>query len=152
MPTPSDQLDSREHDVWMSCLALSHHLEGLLDRRLHRDVGIPLGYYLILSALAQAPDHTLRMSDLAVATYSSQSRLSHAVNRLEESGWVRRIKCPTDGRGQFAVLTDEGQALVSAAAPGHAAVIRQFFLNRLRPEQLDQLAEICDAVLGGSLG
>ena len=58
--------------------------------------------------LSEAPDRTLRMSQLAEQTTSSASRLSHAVARLEEKGWVRRDKHPTDRRGSLAVLTDDG--------------------------------------------
>ena len=65
------------------------------------------------------------MSELAEAARSSRSRLSHAVARLEERGWVRRLNCPTDRRGQLAQLTDEGFAVVEAAAPGHVEAVRE---------------------------
>src|SRR5260221_1188839 len=59
------------------------------------------------------------MTQLAEASTSSKSRLSHAVARLEQRGWVRRTNCPTDRRGQIAQLTDEGFASLAAAAPRH---------------------------------
>ena len=80
--------------------------------------------------LSEAPDRTLRMSQLAEQTTSSASRLSHAVARLEEKGWVRRDKHPTDRRGSLAVLTDDGWQAVRAAAPGHVAAVRA---GALRP-------------------
>ena len=55
---------------------------------------MPMAYYLILAMLSDVPGRTLRMSDLAAVTQSSQSRLSHAVSKLERNGWVRRSPLP----------------------------------------------------------
>ena len=58
-----------------------------------------------LFRLSEAPERTLRMSDLAILANGSLSRLSHVVTRLERRGWVRREACPGDGRYTNAVLT-----------------------------------------------
>jgi DNA-binding MarR family transcriptional regulator len=92
------------------------------------------------------------MTQLAAASASSKSRVSHAVARLEERGWVRRTDCPTDRRGQIAQLTDEGFAALSAAAPGHVEQVRQVLFDALSPEQLHQLADISDAILAAAAG
>ncbi len=86
------------------------------------------------------------MTQLAEASSSSKSRVSHAVARLEERGWVRRMDCPTDRRGQIAVLTDHGFAALSAAAPGHVEQVRQVLLDALTGEQLRQLDGISAAM------
>ena len=77
---------------------------------------------------------------------SSRSRLSHAVSRLEEKGWVRRETCATDRRGQLAVLTDAGFAALAAAAPRHVEGVRTHLFDVLTAEQVGQLGEICAAV------
>jgi DNA-binding MarR family transcriptional regulator len=84
------------------------------------------------------------MSQLAEQTTSSASRLSHAVARLEEKGWVRRDKHPTDRRGSLAVLTDDGWAALRVAAPGHVAAVREVLFDRLAPGQVAQLRAITD--------
>jgi DNA-binding MarR family transcriptional regulator len=122
-------------------------LEGALDRQLQREADIPHAYYLLLAMLSEAPDRALRMSELAEITNSSQSRVSHAVARLEEAGWVRREKCPTDKRGSVAILTDAGYAAVVAAAPGHVEAVRSNLFDALTPEQVEQLIGICEAAL-----
>ena len=109
---------------------------------------MPHAYYEMLVKLSEAPERTLRMSELATELDSSQSRLSHAVARLEERGWVQRAPCATDRRGQLGVLTDEGFAALAAAAPGHVEAVRQHSSTGSHPEQVRQLAEICGAVLG----
>ena len=110
---------------------------------------MPHAYYQILAMLSEVADRRLRMSDLAAITQSSQSRLSHAVSRLERNGWVRREPCPEDRRSTYAILTDEGFAALAAAAPGHVRTVREHLFDRLTCEQVGQLRAICAAVLGG---
>jgi DNA-binding MarR family transcriptional regulator len=87
------------------------------------------------------------MSQLAEAAASSKSRISHAVARLEERGWIRRRDCPTDRRGQLAQLTDEGYAVLVAAAPGHVEQVRRTLFDQLTPEQVRQLHAITGSIL-----
>jgi DNA-binding MarR family transcriptional regulator len=142
-------LDSDELAAWMSYVAASALLESALDRQLQRDAGMPHAYYQILAMLSEVPDRTLRMSDLATITQSSQSRLSHAVARLERRGWIRRTPCPDDGRSTLATLTPAGFTVLAAAAPGHVRSVREHLFDRLTPEQIEQLRRICVAMLDG---
>jgi len=142
-------LEPEELETWLAYVATTTLLEGALDRQLQRDAGMPHTYYQILAMLSDAPDRTLRMSALAAATQSSQSRLSHAVARLERQGRVRRKPCPDDRRSTFAQLTEEGFAALAAAAPGHVRTVREHLFDRLSAEQVTQLREICRSVLDG---
>jgi len=83
------------------------------------------------------------MSQLAVATLGSRSRLSHAVARLESNGWVRREGVATDRRGQFAVITENGLAALRDAAPGHVRTVREAVFDALTPQQVEYLYEVC---------
>lgn len=145
-------LTNDEQYAWRRLLAMNRLLFDALDRQLIADAGLPHAYYMILAMLSEAPERSLRMTELAGLTNSSQSRLSHAVARLEEAGWVRRARCATDRRGQVAVLTDAGYAVLVAAAPGHVAAVRETLFDRLTPTQVRQLTEICTAVLDGPPG
>ncbi|MFB9541936.1 MarR family winged helix-turn-helix transcriptional regulator [Micromonospora sagamiensis] len=145
-------LDPDEQRTWRAFLAASRTLMETLDRELQRDAGMPHAYYEILVRLSEAPGRELRMTDLALASGSSRSRLSHAVARLEAAGWVRRRDCPTDRRGQLAVLTDAGFAALAAAAPGHVEGVRRHLFDALSPAQVDQLRRISESLvdhLGG---
>ncbi|WP_433121533.1 MarR family winged helix-turn-helix transcriptional regulator [Micromonospora sp. CA-246542] len=139
-------LDPDEQRTWRAFLASSRTLMDTLDRELQRDAGMPHAYYEILVRLSEAPGRQLRMSELAEAAGSSRSRLSHAVARLEEAGWVRREDCPTDRRGQIAVLTDDGFATLAAAAPGHVDGVRRHLFDALSPAQVDQLRRISETL------
>lgn len=136
-------LSDEEQAMWRSYIESTQMLMDRLDQELQRDSGIPHTYYEVLVRLSEVPDRRLRMSALADRSMSSRSRLSHAVARLEENGWVRREICATDRRGQLAVLTDAGFAAIAAAAPGHVEGVRTHLLDPLTPEQVKQLAEIC---------
>jgi DNA-binding MarR family transcriptional regulator len=149
---PTRWLDPDELDAWLSYVATTTLLEAALDRQLQRDAGLPHAYYQILAMLSEVPGRTLRMSDLAEITQSSQSRLSHAVARLERAGWVRRFPCPDDRRSTLATLTEAGFAVLAAAAPGHVEAVRAHLFDRLTPEQVAQLRDICRAVLAGLTG
>src|SRR3978361_1576062 len=87
------------------------------------------------------------MSDLARAANQSQSRLSHTVARLEDRGWVRRERAADDGRGQFAVLTDDGPAVGCPVAPGHGEAGRSAMFDPLTPDQVRVLGEAMHAVV-----
>ena len=140
-------LTEEEQRTWRAYLAANQLLSDALDRQLMRDSGLPHGYYEILVRLSEAPGRALRMSELAVACQSSRSRLSHAVARLEERGWLRREVAADDRRGQVAVLTDEGFQALAEAAPGHVEEVRTYLFDPLTPAQVAQLREISEAVL-----
>jgi DNA-binding MarR family transcriptional regulator len=153
-------LSDDEQQAWRAFLTACQTLFGAIDAQLQHDSGLPHGYYEILVRLSEAPGRALRMSQLAQASTSSKSRLSHAVARLEDRGWVRRVDCPTDRRGQIAELTPDGMAALEAAAPGHVGQVRKSLIDVLTPEQIQQLFQISSAIAeaggepvpGGSCG
>src|SRR5215469_17848476 len=152
MPATTRWLSETEQHCWRSFLTACQSLFGAIDAQLFRDSGLPHGYYEILVHLSEAPGRELRMTQLARASTYSKSRLSHAVARLSERGWVERRDCPSDRRGQIAWLTDAGFAALEAAAHGHVKQVRRSLINALTPEQLEQLGEISRAILASNHG
>ena len=143
-------LSTEEQRTWRAFLTATQGLFKELDRELQRDAGMPHTYYEILVQLSEAPGRSMRMSDLADSSLSSRSRLSHAIARLEEAGWVRREECPSDGRGSYAVLTQEGFAVLERAAQGHVEAVRTNLFERLSSEQVGQLRAISESLAGPS--
>jgi len=140
-------LDVDEQKAWRAWLYSAQLLMDRLDRELTHETGISHAYYEILVALSETPGRKLRMSELADRCLSSRSRLSHAVSRLEERGWVGRELCPDDGRGQLAVLTDNGFAALEAAAPIHVASVRTHLFDQLSPEQVVAMRDLGETLL-----
>jgi DNA-binding MarR family transcriptional regulator len=139
-------LDEEEQRTWRSFLTASRLLWDRVERQLQQEAGLPHAYYEILVRLSEAPGRTLRMSRLASTSLSSRSRISHAVARLEEAGWVRRVPCPSDRRGQNAELTDAGMERLRIAAPGHVEEVRSVLFDALTAPQQASLREIMDAL------
>jgi DNA-binding MarR family transcriptional regulator len=142
-------LNEPEQRAWRAYLEATYLLFEALDRQLQQDAGIPHAYYEILVRLSESPNRAMRMSELATQTRSSRSRLSHAVSRLEERGWVERLECATDRRGQIAHLTDTGFAALAAAAPGHVELVHRLVIDPLTPAQVTALEEFGRAVIDG---
>lgn len=142
-------LSADEQRVWRSYLAATTTLREHCDRQLTKDAGIPHTYYEILVGLSEAPNRSMRMSDLADYCRSSRSKLSHAITRLERRKWVTRGGCEIDRRSSYATLTDLGFAAIDEAAPGHVATVRKHLFDTLSPAQVRALGEISDAIQAG---
>ncbi|MPY98347.1 MAG: MarR family transcriptional regulator [Actinophytocola sp.] len=141
------QLSARERAAWdrfsTAITMLSEHLE----RRLQAAARMPHAHFAVLATLADAPERTLRMHELACAVRFSRSRLSHAVGRLAAAGWVRRTPCPSDKRGALATLTPVGADALWAATSARDAAVKHALFDALTAEQLDRLDEISEAVV-----
>lgn len=144
---PVEWLTDAEQRAWRAYLQGSARLTEALGRQLEAEAGMSMSEYEILVRLSESPAHTLRMSELAASLVHSRSRLTHTVGRLERRALVRRQNCEADGRGVDCVLTDEGFALLQAAAPGHVRAVRAHLVDRLTEEQFRVLGEAM-AVLG----
>ncbi len=140
-------LSADEQRSWRAFGLAARLLTDRLERDLQEVAGMPSTYYELLVLLSEAPDRTLRMSELANWTHSKPSRITHAVNKLEQAGWVRREHLARDRRGWLAVLTDKGQAAIEAAAPRHVQSVRTNLIDVLSPEQLRQLGDISETLL-----
>ena len=137
-----DQLAS-----WLSVVRLITRLPWAIDTQLQRDADISMIEYMTMAMLGEAPQWTLRMSDLAERTSSSLSRLSHLVTRLENRGYVRREADPADGRFTNAILLPAGWRTMEAAAPAHVAHVRQLVIDNLSPERLRRLGQDADRIV-----
>jgi DNA-binding MarR family transcriptional regulator len=126
---------------------MSDLLHSQLASDLLAETGVSYADYQVMVHLSEAEDHRVRMTELASRLDWSKSRLSHQFARMEARGLVTREECPTDARGAFAVLTDEGMNEIRRAAPWHVESVRRHFIDLLDPEQVKQLEGIAVAVL-----
>jgi DNA-binding MarR family transcriptional regulator len=145
--TETHWLSRDEQRTWRTFMLATNLLFERFDRELRRLTGIPTTHYEVLVRLSEAPERRLRMAELAERSLSTRSHLSHIIARLQALGWVERVECPTDGRGMFAVLTDEGLAALEAAAPIHVQSVRQHLFDQLESSHLEDLLEISQRLL-----
>ncbi len=89
----------------------------------------------------------MRMRDLGVKLQWEKSRLSKHLTRMAARGLVARRECHDDRRGAFVELTDDGLAAIRAAAPDHAALVKDVFFDGLTREQVQDLGAVLTTVL-----
>jgi DNA-binding MarR family transcriptional regulator len=140
-------LDEREQTAWRGLLQLHAQLTAELARRLASESPLSYPDYEVLVVLTDRPDGRLRVFELAEALGWEKSRASHHLARMAERGLVKKIPCRTDRRGAFVTATARGRRHLQAAAPGHVAAVRELFVDRLTPAQLDAIAQAADNVL-----
>lgn len=140
-------LDDRERAAWLRLVAVTELLPSALDAQLRRAAELTHYDYFVLAMLSETDDRTLTMSTLAHRTNATLPRLSHVVRRLEARGLVERSPDPADRRVTRARLTDAGMDLVVEVAPTHVEHVREHVLDALTPEQVEQLADIADALV-----
>jgi DNA-binding MarR family transcriptional regulator len=132
-------LTAEQLSSWLSFVRVLTWLPWSIDQQLQRDSKLRMVEYQVLAMLSESPARTMRMSALAEVTNASLSRLSHLVDRLENSDLVRREPDRTDGRFTNAILTDQGLKRLADAAPAHVAHVRSLVIDVLTPEQLRRL-------------
>jgi DNA-binding MarR family transcriptional regulator len=128
--------------VWRSFLRTHAETVRRLEHDLLEETGTPLGWYDVLLQLAEAPEHRLRMADLAERVLLSRSGLTRLVDRLEAEGLVTRVPFPGDGRGLYTVLTDAGLSRLRRAAPVHLAGIQRYWLSKFSVAELTELSRL----------
>lgn len=136
----TNEPDEARLAAWRALLTAHATAIRAIERELAAEGLVPLTWYDVLVALWEAPDHRLRMHELARAVVLSRSGLTRLVDRLEAAGLLRREASPDDRRGAYAVLTDEGRAAQLRAWPVYARGIATHFADYLSEEEAAILA------------
>lgn len=121
--------------------ALNHALEA--DMQPH---GLTMGDYEVLVLLSEAEQHSMRMCDLAADLRLSPSGLTRRLDGLVRSGLVDRVSCASDRRVMYAHVTAAGLEVMQRAAPDHVEGVRRYLIDRLTPEQVQQMGDIFEVV------
>ena len=129
--TPTTPLAPHELAAWRGVLEVHARVTQQLDAQMRSEHGISVSAYEVLMFLADAPEHRLRMSEIADRVLLSRSGCTRLVDRLADQGYVSRCAASCDGRGLYAQLTDAGLAKITAARATHHEGIHRFFLDRL---------------------
>jgi len=139
-------LSDTEMRAWRALIQTTTGLLALLDNELQAAHGLSLGDYEVLMHLSDAPDRSLRMSELAGRLHLSPSGITRRIDGLVRAGLVERLQCPSDRRGSNAVITDTGIEALRRAAPTHVRGVREHFVARLTERQLANLASALSSV------
>jgi DNA-binding MarR family transcriptional regulator len=140
-------LDDDEQRAWLRLAGVMLKLSPALDSQLQRDSDLTHFDYLCLAMLSESEDRTLPMSELAVRTNASLSRLSHVVSKLERRGWVARTPSPHSRRVTLVRLTEDGWQVLVTAAPGHVETVRSLVFEGLEREDVAALERIAGHIV-----
>lgn len=132
--------DRRRLAAWRALLNAHAVAVGAIERDLATAGHIPLTWYDVLVALAEAPEERLRLHELAERVVLSRSGLTRLVDRLEAAELLRREACATDRRGAYAVLTAEGAATLKRTWPIYARGILAHFADHLTAQEAETIA------------
>ena len=135
-------LTSNELGAWRNFLRAHATVVRALESELMAEHDLPLASYDVLVQLSESPERRLRMTELADRVLLSRSGLTRLADRLEREGLLTREPCPSDARGTLAVLTDPGLDRLRDAWPTHLRGVRSQVLDRLTPEEVEQLAAL----------
>lgn len=134
-------LDPTEEAAWRNLAKFFIMVPRLLDEDLQRGADISLSEYTTLMSLSEAPDHRLRVTELANRVYLSGSRTTRLAGELAASGLIRKTRSPTDARGIDVSLTATGLARLQAAYPVHLASVRNRVLDHIDRDALQYFGE-----------
>jgi DNA-binding MarR family transcriptional regulator len=120
--TTETSADVRE---WRALLERHANLSCALDRELQADHQLGMSEYEVLERLAELPEHSAKVQQIAGSVHLSQSALSRVIGRLENAGLVERHMCPEDRRAINVRLTDDGLHRQAEAQPTHRRVLAE---------------------------
>jgi DNA-binding MarR family transcriptional regulator len=140
-------LTEQELASWFPLAGVMLKLNQALDSQLQRDWDMTHFDYLCLAMLSEKTDFTTTMSELAGRTNASLSRLSHVISKLERRGWVCRSRSDVSRRVTMVRMTEEGYAVLVAAAPGHVETVRSLIYEGLSDEDVDSLRRVMTHIL-----
>ncbi len=141
-------LSEQELRAWQALLHAHHDVTRKLDAELRAQHGISFDAYDVLLRLARAPDHALRMTELAKRVMAPPSTLTRRVGRLVGQGLVERDRVSHDSRAMLARLTPNGRQVLRRAAQTHLRGIREHYTGRLTERQLRDVASALEVITG----
>jgi DNA-binding MarR family transcriptional regulator len=137
----------REQAAWRAFYELQEVLRGRIEQQLQADSGLSHADYTVLAVLSEADSHRLRAIELGQRLGWEKSRLHHQLTRMCKRGLVRRSS--GEGRAVNVTITSAGLSALGKAVPFHRQHVRHLVLDRITPEQLDELGAISRTLLDG---
>jgi len=137
----------REQTAWRAFYELQEVLRGRIEHHLQADSGLSHADYTVLAVLSEADSRRLRAIELGQRLGWEKSRLHHQLTRMCTRGLVRRSS--GEGRAVNVTITPAGLSALETAVPFHRQHVRHLVLDRISPEQLDELGTISRTLLDG---
>jgi DNA-binding MarR family transcriptional regulator len=128
-------LNDAEMKAWRGFVTTSTDLMNAIERDLVV-FGLDAGDYQLLAMLSEAPDHRLKMCDLADTLRLSRSGLTRRMDGVVKAKYVERIQDKDDRRVSFAHLTAKGFEFLKKVAPLHLKDVRSRMIDLLNESEI----------------
>lgn len=132
--------------AYFGLIEVSSLLRHAVEQQLKEAGDLSYVQFQLLATLGDAPDGSLRMTDLADGVVYSRSGLTYQAQVLEKRGLVARSTSPDDERSVAVTLTAQGSEVLGRVFPGHIAILDDLLFARLTPGDVDALADILGRV------
>ncbi|HLJ34172.1 MAG TPA: MarR family transcriptional regulator [Ktedonobacteraceae bacterium] len=146
----TEKIDEFHLAAWRAFLNTHAVVIERIEREMAEAKQLPLSSYDVLLTLLEAPQHQLRMHEIADAVVLSRSGLTRLIDRLEAQGLLVRERSSSDRRGAYAVLTPKGVEALRQAWPVYAKGIEQHFTSLLNDTEVRILTEALERVLAAA--
>jgi len=113
-------------------------LWNAVDARLKGESGLPLSHFEPMSVMARLP--RCRVYDIATELGITTGGTSKLVDRIEASGYCRRLPNPDDRRSSLLELTPEGERVLAAAGAAFDDELQRWLGSALPERTLRQFA------------
>lgn len=120
---------------------------GMIGRQVEQQEGIPFEWFEVLIVIADTPDETLRIGDIASVTLRSKSAMTRLADRIEAAELIRRDSSATDRRVIFVTLTNKGKALIERVKSPIARIMIERFTSHINPEDARFITQALTRVL-----
>lgn len=109
-------------------------------------------WFDVMRELYQAPDHRLKMNEIADRVVRSGSGLTRLIDRMLEAGLIKRELSEVDRRIVVAVLTESGVEKIEEILPQYENWIKENFLTQLTESEIDTLQSVFVRYLDANQG
>ena len=144
------QLDQLRSSLWRLFLTAHTRLLERMEEKLVQADLPPLERYDVLFSLKEAPNHQLRLSELAQKVLLSRSNLTRLVDRLERANLLCRQSCPNDRRGTYAVLMPAGLAMQEQMWAVYSEAIEEYFAAHVDDSEAKILQQVLKRLLAAA--
>ena len=126
--------------TWLRLLSCETVIEQQLRTLLRQNFSVTLPQFDVLSELERAGD-PLTMSQLSKELMVSNGNVTGVIDRLEKTGFVKRVRAEHDRRIQYIELTTRGRKEFTRMASRHERWVAEL-LSNLSMTEMNQLQDL----------
>ena len=124
--------------AWLGFVTNASELLRSIERDLE-PFGLDGGDYQLLAMLSDAPEHRMKMCELADTLRLSRGGLTRRMEGVVAAKFVERVRDEVDGRAAFAHLTAKGFSFLKKVAPHHVKSVRGQMIDLLNESEIKAL-------------